>query len=154
MTTDQNLEKIKLASSSVKKLRNKILVGSTSNRNKLINYKHIDKKRDQVRIVDELPDQIYSRLYEGKDCVFKPLPEPDYELKDEKTTKFKMEFERGKKEDEVYLKEIDKLGDKYDGGSKVSLEVERSLKDRIRNKLHLKKTKFQLKQKRNLNILF
>lgn len=141
MTKDQNLEKIKLASSSVKKLRNKILVGSTSNRNKLINYKHIDKKRDQVRIVDELPDQIYSRLYEGKDCVFKPLPEPDYELKDEKTTKFKMEFESGKKEDEVYLKEIDKLGDKYDGGSKVSLEVERRLKDRIRNKLHLKKRK-------------
>ena len=46
-----NAEKIKFAKESIAKLREKILVGSTTNRNKLINFKHQDKKRDQVRVV-------------------------------------------------------------------------------------------------------
>ena len=49
-------EKIIFAQRSIAKLREKILVGSTTNRNKLINFKHQDKKRDQVRIVDEVID--------------------------------------------------------------------------------------------------
>ena len=44
--------KTKLAKDNIKNLRNKILMGSTTNRNPLINYKHSDRKRGQVRIVD------------------------------------------------------------------------------------------------------
>ena len=59
-----NTEKIKFAKESIAKLREKILVGSTTNRNKLINFKHQDKKRDQVRVVDASINQIYSDLSE------------------------------------------------------------------------------------------
>ena len=43
-------EKISFAKESIAKLRDKILTGATTNRNKLINFKHQDRKRDQVRI--------------------------------------------------------------------------------------------------------
>ena len=49
-----NKEKINFAKESIAKLREKILVGSTTNRNTLINFKHRDVKRGQVRIVDEI----------------------------------------------------------------------------------------------------
>ena len=131
--------KIKLAKQSIKSLRNKILVGSTTNRNRLINFKHSERKRDQIRIVDELPDEIYKDLIAGKSFVFRPLPEPTYQPKDENTKEFKTEFAVAQKEDEVFLNKIKKMGDKYDGSSKESLEVERELKDRVRIKLKMKK---------------
>jgi len=121
--------KIKLAKQSIKSLRNKILVGSTTNRNRLINFKHSERKRDQIRIVDELPDEIYKDLIAGKSFVFRPLPEPTYQPKDENTKEFKTEFAVAQKEDEVFLNKIKKMGDKYDGSSNESLEVERELKD-------------------------
>ena len=49
-----NKEKISFAKECIAKLRDKILAGATTNRNKLINFKHQDRKRDQVRIVDEV----------------------------------------------------------------------------------------------------
>jgi len=131
--------KIKLARDSIKKLRDKILVGSTTNQNKLINFKHSDRGRAYVRIVDELPDNVFEDLVSGKTYIFKSLPEPDFEPKDEKTREFKMEFQRAQKEDEAYLKKIEKMGDDYDGVSKESLELDRELKDRIRDKLKMKK---------------
>ena len=49
-------EKISFAKESIAKLRDKILAVATTNRNKLINFKHQDRKRDQVRTVDELKE--------------------------------------------------------------------------------------------------
>ena len=67
-------------------------MGSTTNRNPLISYKHSDRKRGQVRIVDELPDEIYKDLLAGKPFIFRALPEPTYHPKDENTAEFKTEF--------------------------------------------------------------
>jgi len=131
--------KIKFARDSIKKLRDKILVGSTTNQNKLINFKHSDRGRGYARIVDELPNKVFEDLDSGKSYIFKALPEPDFEPKDERTREFKMEFQRAQKEDEAYLKKVEKMGDDYDGISKESLELDRELKDRIRIKLKMKK---------------
>ena len=130
--------KTKLAKDNIKNLRNKILMGSTTNRNPLINYKHSDRKRGQVRIVDELPNEIYKDLIADKSFIFRSLPEPTYQPKDENTPEFKTEFAKAQKEEEVFLNKIKKMGDKYDGSNKESLEVERELKDRIRIKLEMK----------------
>ena len=127
--------KIKLSKDSIAKLRKKLLLGSTTNRNKLINFKHSDRSRGQIRIVDEMPDFVYSQLFNGKSFIFKPLPEPESEPKDEKTAKFLSAFEVAKKEDSIFLKEIEKMGDEYDENNKQSLKVERELKDRVRIKL-------------------
>ena len=104
-----NKEKVSFAKESIAKLRDKILVGSTTNRNKLINFKHQDRKRDQVRIVDEVVDQIYTDLSNGKSFTFKPLPEEENEPKDEQTQKFLDTLEVSKREDQVFLKEIKKI---------------------------------------------
>jgi hypothetical protein len=132
-------EKVSFAATNIKKLRDKILIGSTTNRNRLINYKHNDKRRDQVRIVDELPNQVFERLSNGDEFIFRSLPEPDYEPKDEKTKEFIMALEKAKKQDEVYLKELEKLGKDYDEISKEFQEIERDLKDRVRKDLKMKK---------------
>ena len=82
-----NKEKISFAKESIAKLRDKILAGATTNRNKLINFKHQDRKRDQVRIVDEVIGEIYDDLSNGKSFTFKPLPEEEKEPKDEQISR-------------------------------------------------------------------
>ena len=134
-----NSEKISFAKESIAKLREKILVGSTTNRNKLINFKHQDKKRDQVRIVDEIIDQIYLGLSEGKNFIFKALPEEEKDPKDEQTQEFIDAFEIAKRDDDVFKKQVEELGELYDGGNKESLQIERDLKDRVRKLLGLGK---------------
>ena len=121
-----NTEKIKFAKESIAKLREKILVGSTTNRNKIIKFKHQDKKRDQVRVVDASINQIYSDLSEGKNFIFKSIPEEERDPKDEQSQDFLDAYEIAKREDEVYKKEVIELGELYDGGNKESLEIERS----------------------------
>ena len=129
--------KTKLAKESIKTLRNKILVGSTTNRNRLINFKHNDRRRDQIRIVDELPNEVHEDLLAGKSFVFRPLPEPTYQPKDENTEEFKTEFAKAQKEDESFLNKIKKMGDKYDRSSKESLEGD-SIHSRWNSDLFLK----------------
>jgi len=132
-------EKIKFAKESIAKLREKILVGSTTNKNKLINFKHQDKKRDQVRVVDASINQIYTDLSEGKTFIFKSIPEEERDPKDEQSQDFLDAYEIAKREDELYKKEVTELGELYDGGNKESLVIERSLKDRVRKLLSLGK---------------
>lgn len=132
-------EKISFAQESISKLREKILIGSTTNRNKLINFKHQDKKRDQVRIVDASINQICSDLSDEKIFIFQPLPEEEKDSKDEQSQEFLDAYEIAKREDGVYKKEVADLGELYDGGNKESLEIERSLKDRVRKLLGLGK---------------
>ncbi len=94
-------EKILFAQESISKLREKILIGSTTNRNKLINFKHQDKKRDQVRIVDDSINKICSDLSEGKIFIFQPLPEEEKDPKDEQSQEFLDAYEIAKREDEI-----------------------------------------------------
>lgn len=60
------------AFSSLEAVRKKLL--DLSGRNQLLNYKH--PRAGCVRVIDELPDQIYQRLLEGKTFNFIPVPDP------------------------------------------------------------------------------
>lgn len=57
---------------SLQAVRKKLL--DLTGRNQLINYKH--PKVSSVRIVDELPDQIFEELQSGKTFTFEPVPDP------------------------------------------------------------------------------
>lgn len=60
------------------KLREKLL--DLTSRNRLLSFKH--SSTNCIRAVDELPDQIFSRLVDGESLFFKPVPEPtEAELK-------------------------------------------------------------------------
>src|SRR5262245_60234266 len=49
-------------------------------RNRLLNFRH--SKRSSLRIIDEMPDQVFSRLVEGESLSFKPIPQPAQTLLD------------------------------------------------------------------------
>lgn len=58
----------------VERLREQLL--DLSNRNRLLNFKHPQRSRKQVRVIDELPSVLYDRLLAGKSFRFKAVDEP------------------------------------------------------------------------------
>lgn len=70
--TDTTTTDSEFAFSSLEAVRKKLL--DLSGRNQLLNYKH--PRAGCVRVIDELPDQIYQRLLEGKTFNFIPVPDP------------------------------------------------------------------------------
>ncbi|MEE9224857.1 MAG: DUF4011 domain-containing protein, partial [Bacteroidota bacterium] len=122
-----------LVERSIEKLRQRLL--DLSNRNRLLNYKHSDRARTHIRIIDELPDVLYERLKNDETLSFKALPEPEDEPKDEHTNQFLMRLEQARMSDAEYGREIQELGEEDDGSSKKAREIERRLKDRVRDVL-------------------
>jgi very-short-patch-repair endonuclease len=45
-----------------------------TNRNRLLNFRHF--KKSSLRVVDELPDELFSSLLDGKELFFKAMPRP------------------------------------------------------------------------------
>ena len=93
-----------LVERSIEKLRQRLL--DLSNRNRLLNYKHSDRARTHIRIIDELPDVLYERLKNDETLSFKALPEPEDEPKDEHTDQFLMRLEQARMSDAEYGREI------------------------------------------------
>lgn len=62
-------------SAGLARLRKRLL--DLTSRNKLLNYRH--SKRGSLRAVDELPDQLFSRLMNNDKLIFKPVREPKKE---------------------------------------------------------------------------
>ena len=56
----------------LEKIRRRLL--DLTRRNQLLNYKH--PRLRSIRIVDELPDQLFKALYDGATFTFAPVPEP------------------------------------------------------------------------------
>lgn len=105
-----------------------------SNRNRLVSFKHSDRARTHIRVIDELPDVLFATLRDGKRMRFKPLPEPETEPQDETTEAFLMALEAARATDEQYKIEIEALGDE-EGSSRKASAIERALRDRVREKL-------------------
>jgi len=59
----------------LKGLRDKLL--DLSNRNRLLSFKHSERSRTHIRLIDELPDVLFAKLKDGQKLRFKALPEPD-----------------------------------------------------------------------------
>lgn len=70
--TNNNESTTKFAFDSLGAIRKRLL--DLSGRNSLLNFKH--PKTSCVRIIDELPNQIYDELLNGKKFIFIPVPEP------------------------------------------------------------------------------
>ncbi len=119
------------AQGRIKELRMRLL--DLTNSNRLLNYKFSDRSRRQVRLVDELPDELIGRLEDGKRLAFKSLPELDDEPKDEQEGAFLLALEQATRSDEEYLVALDKLGDDEEGDG--ARRVERALRDRLRKTL-------------------
>lgn len=118
----------------LEEMRKKLL--DLSLRNNLLNFRHSEKSQAHIRIIDELPDQLYETLLSEKELIFKPLPEYDNEPQDEKTSEFQGLYKQYSITDEAYLKDIEAAADKEDPFDSVA-KADRKLKDRIRIELGL-----------------
>jgi very-short-patch-repair endonuclease len=54
------------------KMRKRLL--DLTARNRLLNYRY--GKKSSLRVVDEFPDQLFTRLIDGKEFLFRPVPNP------------------------------------------------------------------------------
>jgi hypothetical protein len=104
-----------------------------SNASRLLNYKFSNRSRRQVRLIDQLPNELIDKLKEGKRLVFKSLPEPGDEPEDERSDAFLLTLEQAKRSDEDYLAALGNLDD--DDQGEVTRRIERALRDRLRKTL-------------------
>ena len=125
---------------TLNELRLKLL--NLTARNPLINFRHKETNKNQIRAIDEIIDIMFEKLYlKSQNLEFLSLSEPDFNPPDEKTEKFINELEIAKQSDEEYLKELEMLPEDDDGLSKKSQEILRRLKDRVRDALGMEKRK-------------
>ena len=90
------------------RLREKLL--DLSKRNKMLNYKITERSRTQLRIGNEVIEDVYKQLA-GNEDLFRivPLPEPEDIPADEKTDDFLNALAHGRVSDLDYIKATDKL---------------------------------------------
>lgn len=122
-----------LVRTGLEKLRSKLLDLSMSNR--LLNFKHSEKSKTHIRIIDEIPEVLFDRLEQRKNLQFVWIEEPDFELADEQTAEFKEAFAKTKESDETYLQQKEKLG--FRVTRRQIAKLDRALKDRVRVSLGL-----------------
>ena len=127
--------KMSLIKQSIEKYRSRLL--DTSKRNSLIAFRHIERSRQHVRVIDELPDFLYDQLVSGKTLTFKALPEEDQPPPDEQEPRFKRRLEQARLTDEKYIEAIDSLDENEENCLDKSKQIERDLRDRIRKELSL-----------------
>jgi len=125
----------KFVSECVEKYRKRLL--DTSKRNNLISFRHSERSRQHVRLIDELPDFLYSQFLDSKPFQFKPLPEEDQIPPDEKTSIFISQLEQARLTDESYCEAMDAVDEGEEGALDQIKLIERELRNKIRYELGL-----------------
>ena len=135
MNQDHPHKNITFVKKRVEEFRNKLL--DTSKRNNLISFRHTERSRQHIRIIDELPDFLYTALLDGKTFIFKALPEDDKIPADEKTENFRRHFEQAKLTDDDYRVASDAINQDEDGALDKAKKIENDLRNKVRAELGL-----------------
>ncbi len=98
-------------------------------RNRMLNFKHRERGRDYLRIIDTGPDLFLEEIRRGS-LDFAHLPPRDEMPEDEKTPDFRHALEQAQLTDEAYLKALDKL-DESEGEAAERDELEPELIKRV-----------------------
>jgi hypothetical protein len=116
----------------------------------MLNYKHRAGSKRQIRIVDTGLEATYSVLVQGeKSLSIDPLPEPDDIPEDERTETFLAALGQAKTADLEYLVKLEGLDAVARQDENSLAELERWLRDRVRDLLGLPPR--QNRQQLNLN---
>jgi len=121
-----------LVAQYLEKLRLRLL--DLSGRNRLLNFKFSERSRTQVRLVDELPDQVFEKLERGTALTIASLPEPPEHPRDEDDDAFRLLLEAMRDADEEYMDAVASL-DEADRDSEEFQRIERELRDKVRDEL-------------------
>ena len=114
--------------SAVQQYRAKLL--DLSSRNPLVNFRHSEKSRTHIRIVDEIPETLFGKLEASRQMWFEPVEDPVLTPPDEDTPRFREALRRAKQTDDVYKKSIQALGPMP--SERKRQKVERELRNKIR----------------------
>ena len=112
----------------------------TTRRNPLINNRLRATSASFLRIVDEIPQNIFDSISNERSNGMKlvPLPPTDIDPIDEETKEFRNAFLNAQATDEDYAKKLEKLDFELDEKAYDKQEkIERELKDKIRELLEL-----------------
>lgn len=120
---------------SVEKLRTRLL--DLTGRNPSISFKHKNSSKKQIRVIDEIPDFLFTRLLNMKEFEICGIPIPDVEPPDEKTNEFKKKLKHAKANDPQFLTSLEELGETPNRRQLKVLDNE--LRDRLRADLNLPK---------------
>jgi len=133
MTVDPSIAA--LVGGRIEQLRKRLL--DFSRRNPLVHVAFRSTSSSFIRVVDELPDLLRLSLTNESECVLAPLPPIAEDPKDELSEKFLDELFLARREDPIYLAAMDALDPNDPAAIDKERQLERELKDRLREKLGL-----------------
>jgi very-short-patch-repair endonuclease len=116
------------------RLREKLLDMTLSN--PMLSYKHQPTSKRQLRIVDEVPEEVYRALVGDSAALdILPLPEPEGTPEDERSDEFRSELERAMASDLDYLVEVTALEREGRDDGFALADAETRLRTRLRTAL-------------------
>jgi very-short-patch-repair endonuclease len=118
---------------AIQQYRAKLL--DLSSRNPLVNFRHSEKSRSHIRIIDEIPEKLFEKLDAGRQLWFEPLPDPVLIPPDEDLPLFHEALRKAKRTDDLYRKCVEELGPVP--SDRKRQRVERELRNRVRSQLGL-----------------
>ncbi len=124
-----------LVRQKIENLRPKLL--DLSRRNPLISTKLGARSGSHVRVVDELPDVLFFKLNNAQEMEIVPLPPIEEDPRDERADIFRSALANARLTDEQYLKAMEGVEPEAEDYLDTSRQIERALKDRVRNALGL-----------------
>jgi very-short-patch-repair endonuclease len=131
--TEQSAAIDDFVNTAIQQYRQKLL--DLSSRNPLISFRHSERSRSHIRIVDEIPELLFNRLSNSRQVTFVPLPYPELIPADERVPLFESAIQNAKRTDELYKEELAELGPSP--SDRQIQKVERELRNRIRAQLGL-----------------
>lgn len=137
----------------IEKLRPKLL--DFSRHNPLVATRLTERSASTVRVVDEIPTEVFQRLVSGSMRLI-PLPPLEDDPKDEDTEEFQTALAEARLTDQVYIEQVEQIDETSDADAAEQLiNIERELKDRLRETLGLPprptKVSFSLQQHARIN---
>ncbi len=117
----------------IQQYRKKLL--DLTGRNPLISFRHSDRSRSHIRIIDETPEKLFEKLVSGKQLFFEPLPDPELTPHDENTPTFLNILRTARGADQSYKESLSQLGPS--ASTRQKQKVERDLRNRVRTDLGL-----------------
>lgn len=120
-----------LVRTAVQQYRSRLL--DLSSRNPLISFRHSERSRTHVRVIDEIPEVLFSKLEAGNQLLMAPLPDPPEGPDDEDSTPFQHALKLAKREDAEYRERIVEIGPHP--SERKRKKIERELRNRVRQQL-------------------
>jgi very-short-patch-repair endonuclease len=131
--TEQSAAIDDFVSSTIQQYRQKLL--DLSSRNPLVSFRHSERSRSHIRVIDEIPETLFSRLSMSKQMTFDPLPYPELIPPDERVPLFDRAIQNARHTDQPYRDRLVEFGP--NPSDRQMQKAERELRNRVRVQLGL-----------------